>query len=50
MKPEIECGNCGTPIKLIWGGDDIKWTGRCETCGTIVQFVTKEDFKEEMKK
>lgn len=43
-----DCDVCGSRIYLIWG-DEIKWTGRCDVCGTIVMFVTKEDVIHEYK-
>ena len=39
---KIRCENCGCKVSLIWGDDDIKWTGRCWTCLAIYMFVTKE--------
>lgn len=43
IEPQTRCDTCGMKISLIWGGEDIKWTGKCDWCEDIVQFVTKDE-------
>lgn len=38
-----ECPDCGYDIECIWGGQEIKFTGKCIMCGTIIMFANKDD-------
>lgn len=37
------CDNCGSTVFAIWGGDDIRWTGKCLTCLYIYMFLSKDE-------
>jgi hypothetical protein len=38
----IKCEVCGAKCGLTWI-DEHRWTGRCETCGTIYDNLSKDE-------